>query len=274
MFKIGDFSQLCRVPVSALRYYADTGLLAPAHIDSFTGYRYYSLDQLPRLNRILALKDLGFSLEQVKQLLADDLSFAQLQGMLMLRQAEIEREIEDEQARLARVAARLNQIAQEGKMPEQEVILKTLDPLRVMSIREIIPTGEHVGLLLGQSAGVLIGQGIQPTGAPFTIYHDTEFNDTNLDVEIAFPVAADSPAEIPIDETRALRAQTLPAVAQAASIVHTGDYDSFEQTYAVIGHWIEANGYQIDGPIREIYLRPHSDEEPGISEIQFPVKKG
>ncbi len=69
MFRIGEFSKVCRIPVSALRYYADIGLLEPAHIDPFTNYRYYSVSQLPRLNRILALRDLGFSLDQIKQAL-------------------------------------------------------------------------------------------------------------------------------------------------------------------------------------------------------------
>lgn len=136
MFKIGDFSKICRVPVSALRYYADIGLLEPTHIDNFTGYRYYSLDQLPRLNRILALRDLGLSLTQVKQLLDEQVTPEQMRGMLRLKQAELQQVVDEEQARLARVAARLKQIEQETSMTE--VVLKQIEPMIVLSIREIL----------------------------------------------------------------------------------------------------------------------------------------
>lgn len=104
MFKIGDFSQLTRVPVSTLRYYADRGLLEPAHTDPYTSYRYFTLDQLP-LNRILALKDLGLSLEEITFLLDGELSAEQLRGMLRLKQAELSEEIQTAQERLSRGGA-------------------------------------------------------------------------------------------------------------------------------------------------------------------------
>jgi DNA-binding transcriptional MerR regulator len=112
MFKIGEFSRISRVSVKTLRYYDGIGLLTPARVDLFTGYRYYSADQLPRLNRILALKDLGLSLEQIAALLDDDLPPAEIRGMLRLKRVEIQQHLEEEQARLARVEARLKQIEQ------------------------------------------------------------------------------------------------------------------------------------------------------------------
>ena len=102
MFKIGDFSKLSQVSVKTLRYYDEIGLLRPSEIDRFTGYRYYAAGQLSRLNRILLLKGLGLSLDQIGRLLESDLPPDQLRGMLKLRRAEIERSIEDEEARLAR----------------------------------------------------------------------------------------------------------------------------------------------------------------------------
>jgi len=114
MIKIGDFSRISRVPVKTLRYYDEVGLLKPVEVDRFTGYRYYSLDQLSRLNRILALKDLGFSLEQIAQLLDENLPAAQIRGMLRMKQAELQDRVREEQERLARVEARLRQIEQEG----------------------------------------------------------------------------------------------------------------------------------------------------------------
>jgi DNA-binding transcriptional MerR regulator len=94
MFKIGEFSRLSRVSVRMLRYYDQLGLLKPSQTDSFTNYRYYSADQLPRLNRILALRDLGFSLEQIKDMLEEELSTDQLLGMLKLKRAELEQQMQ------------------------------------------------------------------------------------------------------------------------------------------------------------------------------------
>ncbi len=113
MFRIGDFSKLAQVSVKTLRYYADLGLLAPAYVDRFTGYRYYTLQQLPRLNRILALKDLGFSLVEIEQLLRKDLPPGELQSVMRLKQAGLEEQVRRERARLARIATRLRPIGAE-----------------------------------------------------------------------------------------------------------------------------------------------------------------
>src|SRR3712207_3730687 len=110
MIKIGDFSKLSQVTVKTLHHYDQLGLLKPVHVDRFTGYRYYAVEQLPRLNRILALKDLGLSLQQIAQLLADDLPASEIRGMLKLKQAEVQQQVVAEQARLARIEARLRQI--------------------------------------------------------------------------------------------------------------------------------------------------------------------
>src|SRR5207237_9923297 len=106
--------------------------------DDFTGYRFYSLDQLPRLNRILALKDLGFSLEQIGRMLNENLPTEQIRGMLRLKQAELQQRGQEEQARQERVEARLRQIEQEGIMTNYEVILKRVSPQLVAGVRETI----------------------------------------------------------------------------------------------------------------------------------------
>src|SRR5215469_9850821 len=138
MLKIGEFAQVGQVSIATLRHYDQYNLLKPSALDPATGYRYYSLDQLPRLNRIVALKDLGFSLQQIAQLLAEDLPLEQLQGMFKLKQAQTQQAIETEQARLELIAARLRQIEQEGNMPAYDVRLKQVDPLLVASVREAV----------------------------------------------------------------------------------------------------------------------------------------
>ena len=102
MFKISDFSKLSQVSMRTLRYYDEIGLLKPVHVDEDTGYRYYLVEQLSRLQRILALKDLGFELAQIVQVLDEDLPPEQLRGMLRLKQLEIQQRILAEQERLAR----------------------------------------------------------------------------------------------------------------------------------------------------------------------------
>ena len=113
MFRIGLFSQLCQVSIPALRHYDEIGLLKPQTVDPFTGYRYYTAAQVPRLNRIVALKELGFSLNDVRQMLEDDLSTGQLHEMLRRRQNELHEQIAQAQAQLADVETRLRQVALE-----------------------------------------------------------------------------------------------------------------------------------------------------------------
>src|SRR5690242_20467613 len=128
MIRIGDFSRLSRVSIKTLRYYDEMGLFKPIEVDRFTGYRYYSASQLPRLNRVLALRDLGLSLEQIVQVLDEGVSAEQIRGMLRLKRAELMQHIAEEQPRLARVEARLNAIELEGTMPDYDVVIKQIEP--------------------------------------------------------------------------------------------------------------------------------------------------
>src|SRR5215475_8735323 len=116
MFKIGEFSRMVQVPVPTLRYYDQVGLLKPVEVDRFTGYRYYSASQLPRLHRILALKGLGFSLEQIGAVLDEGLNADQLRGMLRLRQEQIRQQLEEAQSQLLEVELRLQQIEREENL--------------------------------------------------------------------------------------------------------------------------------------------------------------
>jgi len=272
MFKIGEFSKLCRVPVSALRYYANIGLLEPAHTDHFTGYRYYLATQLPRLNRILALKDLGLSLEQITKILNESISPDEIRGMLRMKQAEIQQLVDDEQARLARVATRLSQIQQEGNMPTQEVVLKSLESQHVISLRQIVATPDMVGTMLGETFMNISQKGIQPIAPPMSIFHDEEFKSADMDVEIAMPIDKSVNIEIPLDGGRMIKVREIPAFPLVASIIHTGGYETITDTYTAIGNWIANNGYRPVGPSMEIYVtEPKGDET--ITEIIFPIEK-
>ena len=138
MFRIGGFSKLSRVSVKALRFYDEVGLLKPTYVDRDTGYRYYSAALLPRLNRILAFKELGLSLGEIGHLLEGDLPADRVRELLQNRRAELARRIEREQAQLAEVESWLAQIEQAGRVPDYEIIVKQVAPRLVASVRDTL----------------------------------------------------------------------------------------------------------------------------------------
>jgi effector-binding domain-containing protein len=270
VFKIGDFSRLSQVTVKALRYYDELGLLKPAHVDRFTGYRYYSATQLPRLNRILALKDLGFALEQMKPFLEQQASPEQIRGMLHLRRSELQQHIDKEQARLARVEARLRQIEQEDEMPAYDVVLKPVEAQMIVGVRRVIPTYPNVAELFEELLGMLETHRLQVTGPAMSIYYDGEYRERDVDVEAAIPVSAagKGSSDAPVRE--------LPGAETMACLVHHGPYDTIYQAYNALLEWTEANNYRIDGPDREVYLQgPDKASSPVeyVTELQVPVVK-
>jgi effector-binding domain-containing protein len=271
MIKIGDFSKLSLVSVKTLRYYDEMGLLAPVETDRSTGYRYYSLDQLPRLNRILALKDLGFSLEQIAQALENGITLEQLRGMLRLKQAEQQQRVQEEQERLVRVEARLRQIEMEASVSKYDVVIKKLEAQKVASVRKVLGSPQEINSLFGQIFGYLGKKGVRPLGPPYGIWHDLEYKEKDLDTEVAVPVGQSFP---PGD---GVQPAELPAVPAAACTIHQGAYEGFSQAYTAIMGWINANGYRIAGPYREIYLRGPGPQpvppETYVTEIQVPVEK-
>lgn len=270
MLKIGDFARLSQVSVKTLRFYAETGLLPPAAIDRFSGYRYYTFEQLPRLNRILALKDLGLSLEQIGQLLDEGLSPDQLRGMLRLKQAELRQRLEDEHQRLQRVEARLRQIEMETEaMTDYAIITKQTNPQWVASVRGIIPSYPEQGGLWHALESDLGQRGIQPAGACFTIYHAEE---PEIDAEVCEPLSAPAAPHGPV------QVYELPGLPLAASVIHHGPFAGLPQAYEALLKWIEANGYQVTGACREFYLQPPAKggdqhDPQTVTEIQFPVAK-
>ncbi len=270
MFKIGDFSKLSRVSVKALRHYDEVGLLKPARVDRFTGYRYYVAEQLHRLNRILALKDLGFSLEQIVHLLDEGLPPAQIRGMLRMKQSELRQRVREEQERLVRVEARLSQIEKEGTMSSYDVVIKKIESVRVASIRDIAPAYDQQGYLWAELDAYLAGQNAQFAGAPVGICHDREYRERDVDVEVCYPISSH------VSGNERISVKDLPGVETMACLVHRGAYvKGFHEPYAALMDWIGTNGYQITGPNREIYLKGGDDitDESYVTEIQFPVEK-
>ena len=268
--KIGEFARVGQVSIATLRHYDQCGLLKPNTLDPDTGYRYYTLDQLARLNQILALKDLGFPLEQIARLLEEDLSLDRLRAMFALKQAQVQRMIEIEQARLARISARLRQVEKEGIMPEYEVLLKQVDPLLVASIRSIIPIGDDVGQHFATIVACLDQQHIQHSHPAMLLLHSRYkwFDDhMAIDVETAIPLSA----ALLGDEQISTR--TLPG-GLFASTVHIGDDLSIGLAHAALHRWVKDNGYQLIDTPRQVRLQRSAQMDPGqfVTEVQFPVK--
>jgi effector-binding domain-containing protein len=246
-------------------------LLKPVSVDAFTGYRFYSSDQLPRLNRILALKDLGFSLEQIRLMLSDGLTSEQLRGMLTMQRQEVEKRLADEQERLRRIESRLRQIELEDKMPTYDVVIKNTPVMTVASRRVTVPTNDQVPQYLEAAYTEVYSyihqQGAKQTGPHFTLWHSPSDVYENEDVEAIVPI------DRQLKGTDGVKVYKLPST-QVAAVVHQGSFEDFQQGHAAILEWIDANGYKIVGPYREIYIKHDRDElSDSTTEVQFAVEK-
>jgi DNA-binding transcriptional MerR regulator len=270
MIRIGDFSKLSRVSVKTLRYYDEMGLLKPVSVDSFTGYRLYEYSQLSVLHRILALKDLGFSLEEIGRFLDDGLTVDEMRGMLKLRQTEARQRLREEAERLERIESQLRQIEQEEVMSKYDVVIKSAEEIKVASVRDVVPTPPEQGPLWEELEGYLGMHRVKPVGACLTLYHDDEHTN-GWDLEVCEPI------DVELTASKRIKVQTLPAVDSMACTIHNGPFATLSEAYNAIGKWINENGYQIVGPCREFYLQTKGDgnqnDPETVTEIQFPVEK-
>ena len=274
MFLTGEFSQLARVSKRLLQYYDEIGLLTPAFIDPHTGYRYYSARQLPRLNRILALKELGFTLEHIVQMLQEVVSDEEIEGLLLSKKAELEQRVLDDLQRLRRIEARLqqNHLAEEAL----EVVVTSIPAQRFLSIRALFPSPEDLLQLVGQVQRILPSKVDQGTLGPFVgIVYTDGFSLENNDVEVGYLLKKPVAAPIALSEGSVLRMSELPAVPLMATAAQTGGPDLVFVALGRIARWIEANGYRVAGPYREIGIElPSSGAfEDMTIEVQMPLEK-
>jgi DNA-binding transcriptional MerR regulator/predicted transcriptional regulator YdeE len=275
MFSIGDFARLGRVSVRMLRHYDAIGLLRPAAVDAASGYRYYSADQLGRLNRVVALKDLGFTLQQVQAILDDQVNAEQLRGMLRLRRAQLEAQLAVDARRLAGVEARLRTIESEGHMNTQDVVVKPVAPVRVAELTAIAAgyEAEHIGPVIQPLYPELFKRmeaaRVQPTGPAIAYYEPAPGRSgEEVVVHAGIPVAVDPHPGYDFAVV------DLPAIQSAATIIHRGDMAEVEPSMQVLARWIEENGYQTGGYAREVYLEYCLDDrDKGVTELQMPVSK-
>ncbi|GIF26260.1 DNA-binding transcriptional MerR regulator [Actinoplanes tereljensis] len=278
MFSIGDFAGLGRVSVRMLRHYDAIGLLRPAHVDRHSGYRYYAASQLRTLNRIVALKDLGFTLLQVQTLIEEKVDSGEMRGMLRLRRAELAAQVKRDNLRLAQVDARLRMIEIEGHMDTGDVVVKTIAPLRVAELSAVATSyddpssiTENLSPLYPRLMELLAKAGVAITGSPIAYYQaaPTGPEDETITVHAAFPIG-----DAEVGGEAGFAVVVLPAIEQAATALHQGSMSEAFRTGQKLATWIDDNGYRTVPPgyAREVYLDcPPDDFDKWVTELQVAV---
>ena len=183
MFKIGEFSKLTQVSIRMLRYYDETGLLKPAEIDKFTNYRFYSTTQISTLNKIIFLRDLGFNVSEIAVALHqwdDEFIINQLEH----KRREIEAAIQAGQDKLSKIELAKKDIRQEKIAIHCSVSIKSIPEYQVLSLRRTVPDYYAEGKLWNKMSSFADENDIPVSSNTFTIYHDTDYREKDVDIEI------------------------------------------------------------------------------------------
>lgn len=276
MLTIGDFARLGGVSVRMLRHYDATGLLQPARVDPASAYRYYAVDQLSRLNRLLALKDLGFTLDRVRTILDDEVTSDELRGMLRLRHAELAEQIDADRQRLARVEARLRAIESENEMntvtdKDFEVGPATGHRLVALTatVEDMSQVGPVAGPLFEQLARAL---GPAAADAEATVAQYTVSDDGGVAILAGFPWDGGAPSGALADA--GARVVDLPALGSCAVTTYRGPVQRIGQAWEGFVRALDAAGWRLDGPAREVYLAtPFDDPDGWVTELRQPVRR-
>lgn len=269
--KIGEFSKLMQITVKTLRHYESKGLLMPDEVDEWTGYRYYTLDQMQRLNTIRNLQRLGFSLDDIKELQEGDFHDPSPDA-LDEKIAETNRQLRLLMERRTRL---LNwQDSRKTITAMEKFSIQSLPSIIVASHREIIPNYSAIGDMCCNKIGPemhRLGCKCPPPGYCFTIEHNKEYTPTDIDIEYCEQVeemGQDSPI---------VQFKRLPAVPTAICMKHVGPYERFYESYVELFKYIEESGkYRICGQPRCCYVDGawnQEDPEKWLSIIQVPVEE-
>ena len=256
MFRIGEFSKLTQVSVRMLRYYDETGILTPAEVDKWTGHRLYSVDQIPRLNKILYLRDSGLNVSEIALALTlDEQSFL---GQLAKKRMEIENAIQAEQEKLQKIELAKSEI-QGGKGElYYNISIKPIPEYQVLSLRRVVPDYYSEGDLWKELSAFTREQKIEITGSIFSIYHDTEFREADVDIELCAPVKEMGKAKDPFCFG------TTEAIPHMACTMVYGDFANIKGAYLAFAEWLQKNSeYKMSDPMRQIVHRgPWNEKNP------------
>ncbi|GAA2893173.1 MerR family transcriptional regulator [Streptosporangium fragile] len=269
MFSIGEFAQLGRVSVRMLRHYDAIGLLRPDHVDPASGHRFYQAGQLSRLNRVIALKDLGFTLHQIASILDEQVDTAELHGMVRLRRAELEARIAADTARLLQVEVRLRTIAKEGHMRTEEVLLKRIPSTRVAQLTAVAASydTEDIGPVV-QPLFTELCRRVEAAGVPVTGYGIACY-EPGADGRVT--VRAGVEVTVEPDDRYDFAIVDLPEMESAATIIHRGSMDRVGPTFETLARWVEEHGHRSAGPAREVSIDCPADRDKWVTELQMAI---
>ncbi|PRB69283.1 MerR family transcriptional regulator [Arthrobacter sp. MYb213] len=262
MLSIGAFAQIGQVTHRMLRHWDTSGLLIPAHVDPFSSYRSYDPSQLQRLHRIVALRELGFGLEEISLILDQGATAQKIAELLQIRHAQVESEHRLATQRLLDVERRLRLISKEKLMSHIEIIHKSLPAVRLLAgrfaVAEQPEIAGRIGPLFGQIAAALDGQEF---AAPVAQYSGTE---NGMEVIAGFTTDAEA--------REGFESIELPAVSEAICGMHLGAMDTIHESWQAVHEEVLARGLVPSGPCRELYVRSESaDQSDWVTELQQPV---
>ncbi len=271
MLKIGEFSKLSRVSIRMLHHYDEIGLLKPAQIDSFTGYRYYQEEQLPIAGRIRALKDMGFGLAHIGEILSCFEDPVILEKYLCSKQAELEAAKEVVNSRIRLLETARERLRKGVNTMKYDVTLKTLPERYVASVRMTLSGYEQEGMLwqvMGKETAHMKLVPADPCYCSVT-YLDQEYKECNVDAEAQKTVKGQ------YQDTKHVKFKTVPPLTYA-SATFKGSYDLIGEVNEAVAEWVRDNGYEFSGAMFNIYyVTPNdtSNPEEYITEVCYPVRR-
>jgi len=269
MIRIGDFSKLSRISIRMLRHYDELGLLKPEDVDRLTGYRYYSLAQLRRANRIAMLRDMGFNLASIAEILKLKDDPEALRAFLSVKLEEVKEQEQEAQKRIALIERTLKQLRKEQEM-EYDVTLKTMPQRYVASLRKVIPTYQDESTLwhlMGQETGKELR--MATPSYSLAVFHDEGHKESDVDVEIQIAVLGEH------EDTDNVIFKTVGPI-EIASAVYKGSYDQITEVNEAVASWVSDNDFEYSGPMFCIYhVSPGHDPNPEnwVTEICYPIRK-
>lgn len=271
MLKIGDFSKLSRISIRMLRHYDEIGLLVPKNTDSFTSYRYYSEEQLSVAGRITALKDMGFSLSTIGEILKSYDNPQALAEYLSVKRTEVQAESEEVGRRLLLLDTAIKRLRKDETAMNYNVTIKTLQERYVASVRQVIPAYEQEGILWDMMMRETAGMNMQIADPCYgmAVFHDEGHKESDVDVEIQMSVKGS------YENTDHVVFKTVPAV-EFASAILKGSYEQLTSVHSTVAQWVRDNGYEFNGAMFCIYhVSPAQTQNPDelVTEVCYPVKK-
>jgi len=262
MLKIGEFSKLSLLTVKALRFYEKEGLLVPAHIDEWTGYRFYETSQLAQAAKIKSYRQLDLSVEEIKAIMAG----APVSSILTEKVESLKKQQTDIGIRISII----NHILEDKEMKYQAVIKEIPETIVYYEERKLKEYGELMTFIPESGAECRrINPDLKCAEPPYEFceYLDGEYKEKDVMVRHSEAVTKSG------NENERIKFRKIPAV-KAISIYHKGPYEQLGEAYAYVMKYAEANGYKVAGLARECYIDGiwnKESMEDWLTEIQLPI---